>query len=114
MNEPLRVAMLSEHANPLSLLGGEDAGGQNVYVTEISRNLAEHGFAVDIFVRRGSPHVDQVVPVASGVRIVHLDAGPPEFLLKDALWPYMPAFRDAFSRFQLRHGARYDVLHGKE
>ena len=28
----LRVAMVSEHANPLAPLGSPDAGGQNVYV----------------------------------------------------------------------------------
>ena len=28
----MRVAMISEHASPLAVLGGVDAGGQNVYV----------------------------------------------------------------------------------
>jgi D-inositol-3-phosphate glycosyltransferase len=29
---PMKVAMVSEHASPLAVLGGEDAGGQNVHV----------------------------------------------------------------------------------
>src|SRR5438067_401595 len=33
---PRRIAFLSEHASPLALLGGEDAGGQNVYIDEVS------------------------------------------------------------------------------
>ena len=28
----MRIAMVSEHASPLAVLGGVDAGGQNVHV----------------------------------------------------------------------------------
>ena len=106
-----RVAFLSEHASPLALLGSEDAGGQNVYVDEVSRNLARHGYQVDIFTRRDNRTTPDVVPWAPGVRVVHLPAGPPGFILKDDIWPHMPAFRDAFLRYQSRYG-RYDVIHG--
>src|SRR5579884_2585213 len=109
---PLRVAFFSEHASPAALLGGQDAGGQNVYVDEVSRNLVRHGFQVDVFTRRDSLDTPEIQPWAPGVRIVNLGAGPRRFLLKDDLWPYMPAFRDAFLRFAARDGARYDVLHG--
>src|SRR4051812_46259598 len=40
---PLRIALISEHASPAALLGGEDAGGQNVYVDEVSRELTRVG-----------------------------------------------------------------------
>ena len=52
MNRALRIAFLSEHASPAALLGGEDAGGQNVYVDEVSRQLGRLGHAVDVFTRR--------------------------------------------------------------
>ncbi|MGZ3681134.1 MAG: glycosyltransferase [Ktedonobacterales bacterium] len=107
-----RIAFLSEHASPLALRGGVDAGGQNVYVDEVSRNLAHLGYAVDIFTRRDAQDVPEVVDWAPGVRVVHLRAGPDRFLLKDELWPYMPAFRDALLHFMRRQGIRYDVLHG--
>ena len=32
----MRIAMGSEHASPLAVLGGVDAGGQNVHVATIS------------------------------------------------------------------------------
>ncbi len=112
MRRDRRIAFLSEHASPLALLGGQDAGGQNVYVDEASRNLARLGYAVDVFTRKDVPDAPEIVEWAPGVRVVHLPAGPAEFLLKDALWPYMPEFRDALARFACREGVRYDVLHG--
>lgn len=107
-----RVAFFSEHASPAALLGGQDAGGQNVYVDEVSRCLARLGFQVDVFTRRDNPATPDAQRWASGVRIVNLTAGPRRFLPKDDLWPYMPEFREAFLRFTGRDGARYDVLHG--
>ena len=107
-----RIAFLSEHASPVALLGGQDSGGQNVYVDEVSRNLARLGYAVDIFTRRDDPAAPEVRDWAPGVRVINLDAGPDGFLLKDDLWPHMPAFRDSFLRFAAREGASYDLIHG--
>jgi len=112
MEQPTRVAFISEHASPLALLGSVDAGGQNVYVDEVSRNLGRLGYLVDVFSRRDSIDVPEVVQWAPNVRVVHLQAGPPSFVLKDDLWPLMPAFRDAFLGFMAREGVRYDLLHG--
>ncbi|MFN8472465.1 MAG: glycosyltransferase [Anaerolineae bacterium] len=112
MNRPVRIAFISEHASPMALLGSEDAGGQNVYVDEVSRNLGKLGHSVDVFTRRDNPGAPEVVEWAPGVRIVNLAVGPAEFMLKDNLWPLMPAFRDALLQFMLRDGARYDVVHG--
>src|SRR5215210_8515465 len=102
-----RIAFLSEHASPLALRGGQDAGGQNVYVDEVSRNLGELGYAVDIFTRRDNPDAPEVVDWAQGVRIVHLAAGPPRFLLKDELWQFMPEFCKAAQDFMARDGVAY-------
>ena len=112
MDRQTRIAFLSEHASPLALLGGEDAGGQNVYVDEVSRNLARRGYAVDVFTRRDNPDMPEVVEWSPGVRVVHLDAGPAKFIPKDALWSLMPDFRDAFLHFMERDEARYDLIHG--
>jgi D-inositol-3-phosphate glycosyltransferase len=107
-----RIAFLSEHASPIARLGGQDAGGQNVYVDEVSRNLGQLGYQVDVFTRRDSVDLPEVVDWAHGVRVVHLNAGPPETLLKDQLWPLMPEFRDSLLRFMRRNGIDYDLLHG--
>ena len=39
-----RIAFISEHASPLATLGGIDNGGQNVYVAELSTELARKGY----------------------------------------------------------------------
>ncbi|MFN8589864.1 MAG: glycosyltransferase [Thermomicrobiales bacterium] len=107
----MRVAMLSEHASPLALLGGVDAGGQNVYIDAVSRELAALGCTVDVFTRRDDPARPQSVPWADGVQVIHVPAGPECWLPKDDLWPHMPAFRDGIDRFA-RLGPQYDVIHG--
>jgi len=107
-----RVAFLSEHASPLARRGGADAGGQNVYVDEVSRHLARLGYAVDVFTRRDDPGLPEVVDEGQGVRVVNLAVGPARHVPKDDLWPLMPAFRDALIDFAARDERRYDVLHG--
>ena len=41
-----RIAMLSAHTSPLEQPGTGDAGGMNVYVLELSRQLAARGIEV--------------------------------------------------------------------
>ena len=77
MKRPIRIAFLSEHASPLALLGSQDAGGQNVYVDELSRQLGHLGYAVDVFTRRDSGAAPEVVAWAPGVRVINLAVGPP-------------------------------------
>lgn len=112
MERLTRVAFFSEHASPVARLGGADAGGQNVYVDEVSRNLARRGYAVDVFTRRDNPETAEIIEWAPGVRVVNLKAGPVQPRPKDELWPFMPEFRDAFLRFMVQDEAKYDVLHG--
>jgi glycosyltransferase involved in cell wall biosynthesis len=108
----LRVAMLSEHASPVDLLGGVDAGGQNVYVDAVSRGLGDQGIAVDVFTRRADDDRPEVMEWAPRVRVIHVEAGPRRWLAKDGLWPLMPVFREHISRFAAREGVRYDLVHG--
>jgi glycosyltransferase involved in cell wall biosynthesis len=108
----MRVAFISEHASPAALLGGEDAGGQNVYVDEVARGLGRLGLRVDVFTRWDCADAASVIQWAPRVRIVNLPVGPPRLVPKDELWPLMPAFRDELIRFAIRDGVRYDVIHG--
>jgi glycosyltransferase involved in cell wall biosynthesis len=112
MDRPTRIAFLSEHASPVALLGGADAGGQNVYVDEVSRNLALRGYAVDVFTRRDNPDIPEIIEWAPGVRVINLLAGPPQPRPKDELWPFMGDFRDSLLRFRLLDEVHYDLIHG--
>ncbi|MBV9259502.1 MAG: glycosyltransferase [Ktedonobacteraceae bacterium] len=112
MDRPTRIAFLSEHASPVALLGGADAGGQNVYVDEVSRNLALRGYAVDVFTRRDNPDAPEIIEWAPGVRVINLLAGPPQPRPKDELWPFMKELRDSLLLFALHDEVRYDLVHG--
>jgi D-inositol-3-phosphate glycosyltransferase len=112
MDRPTRIAFLSEHASPTAVLGGADAGGQNVYVDEVSRNLARRGYAVDVFTRRDSIDTPEIIEWGPGVRVVNLKAGPFQCRPKDELWPFMPEFRDSLLYFMERDEVQYDLLHG--
>jgi len=108
----MNIAMISEHASPAALLGGVDAGGQNVYVDEIARALAALGHHVDVYTRREQDAAPDIRIWGDGVRIIDLAAGPPKRIPKDDIWPYMPALRDELLRFMHRHRVRYQLVHG--
>jgi D-inositol-3-phosphate glycosyltransferase len=88
----MRVAMVSEHASPLAVLGGVDAGGQNVHVAALSEALVRRGCDVRVHTRRDDVRLPREVATAGGVVVDHVRAGPPTSISKDLLLPHMPAF----------------------
>ncbi len=109
---PRRVAMLSVHTSPLDQPGTGDAGGMNVYVVELSRQLAAQGIEVEIFTRATSGEQPPVVELNDGVRVRHVVAGPFEGLSKGEL----PGQLCTFARDVLRTEASYapgyyDMIH---
>ncbi|HWH01609.1 MAG TPA: glycosyltransferase [Pilimelia sp.] len=88
----MRIAMISEHASPLAVLGGEDAGGQNTHVAELATALARLGHDIRVYTRRDGPDLPSMVKMGEGVVVAHVPAGPAEVLPKDALLPYMKDF----------------------
>jgi glycosyltransferase involved in cell wall biosynthesis len=107
----MRIALISEHASPLATLGGVDSGGQNVYVGQIARHLAAFGHEVDVFTRRDDEGLRQVEELGERVRVVHLGAGPPSYVRKEELLPFMDEFAAEFLRFSRRSRGAYDIIH---
>ena len=64
--------MISLHTSPLDQPGTGDAGGMNVYVIELSRQLAQQGIEVDIFTRATTSALPPVVEAFDGVRVRHV------------------------------------------
>jgi D-inositol-3-phosphate glycosyltransferase len=105
----MKIAMVSEHASPLAQLGGPDAGGQNVYVAQLAKQLARRGHDVTVYTRRDSPELPEQVVTDVGVKVVHVPAGPPAPIPKDELLPYMTEFGSWLARrWAVR---RPDVVH---
>lgn len=90
----MRIALVSEHANPLATLGSVDAGGQNVHVAELAAGLADRGHDVTVFTRRDNTSAPVRVTAPDGYVVEHVPAGPPSDIPKDELLQYMPAFAD--------------------
>ncbi|MBA2444714.1 MAG: D-inositol-3-phosphate glycosyltransferase [Nocardioidaceae bacterium] len=112
IRSPRRVAMLSVHTSPLDQPGTGDAGGMNVYIVELSRQLAAAGIEVEIFTRATSRDLDAVVELAPGIVVRRVIAGPLQGLTKAEL----PAQLCTFAREVLRTEATYepgyyDIIH---
>lgn len=104
-----KIALISDHASPLAVLGGVDSGGQNVYVAQVARHLAASGYWVDVFTRRDDAELPETVMWEDNLRVLHVPAGPARFVAKEELLQYMPAFTDYVAHWCGRE--RYDLLH---
>jgi D-inositol-3-phosphate glycosyltransferase len=105
-----RIAQLSYHTSPVAALGGRVSGGMNVYVLELSRELARQGHHVDIFTRRegDGPAVEILEP---GLRLVQIEAGPVEPVEKEDLPAHLGDFIRNLLRFVAGEPRPYDVVH---
>jgi glycosyltransferase involved in cell wall biosynthesis len=106
-----RIAFISEHASPLAILGGVDNGGQNVYVAELAKELAEDGYSVDIFTRKENTQQAELIDWLPGIRVIHIKAGPSAIVEKENLLVHMEEFRDNMLFFISRQRLRYDLIH---
>jgi D-inositol-3-phosphate glycosyltransferase len=107
----LRIAMISEHASPLAMLGGVDAGGQNIHVAELSTALARRGHDVRVYTRRDAADAPQRVPLRDGVVVEHVPAGPAQVIAKDELLPFMGEFGRWLAARWARGDFTPDVVH---
>ncbi len=107
-----RVAMLSVHTSPLDQPGTGDAGGMNVYIVELSKQLAASGVEVEIFTRATSGLLPPVVQVAPGIAVRHVIAGPLEGLTKAELPAQLCTFaRGLLSTEAAYEPGYYDLIH---
>ncbi|MDY7077657.1 MAG: glycosyltransferase [Chloroflexota bacterium] len=125
----LRVAMLSVHTCPLATLGGKETGGMNVYVRDLSRELARRGHHVDVYTRLQDPNVPCIIDgtrnrifseklgsshtkgLGRRVRVIHVPAGPKQPYSKHLVYDHLPEFVEGVLAQTKRDDVRYDVLH---
>ena len=106
-----KVALVSEHASPLALTGGVDSGGQNIYVANVAKQLAQSGYTVDIFTRRDNLLQPAIVKWKHNIRVIHVAAGPAKFIPKEQMLPYMEEFGTYLHTFFSSQKRPYDVIH---
>lgn len=109
---PRRIAMLSVHTSPLHQPGKGDAGGMNVYIVELAKQLAKQGTEVEIFTRATAGALARQVELAPGVLVRHVDAGPYEGLSKEELPAQLCAFTHGVMGIWAAQPAGYfDIVH---
>ena len=100
------------HTSPLDQPGTGDAGGLNVYVVEVAKQLARRGIEVEIFTRAVCPDALPVVELAPGVLVRNVVAGPFEELDKNSLPGQICPFTFGVLRTEAAFApGRYDLLH---
>jgi D-inositol-3-phosphate glycosyltransferase len=112
MANGLEIAMLSVHTCPLAMLGGKETGGMNVYVRELSHELARRGHRVDVYTRSQNPDLPRISHgLGPGARVIHLPAGPEEPYDKHRVYDHLPQFVEGALAQAAADDAAYQVLH---
>ena len=104
------LAVLSMHTSPLAQPGTGDGGGMNVYVRELAAALARAGVECDVYTRSYRPGLAPVVAVEPGLRVHHVEAGPPAGVAKEALPELVEEFTAGVLDRMLA-GAPADAIH---
>jgi len=100
------------HTSPLDQPGTGDAGGLNVYVVEVAKQLARRGIEVEIFTRAVCPDTPPAVELVPGVLVRNVVAGPFEELDKNSLPGQICPFTFGVLRTEAAFApGRYDLLH---
>ena len=105
------IALISVHGDPAAAIGGEEAGGQNVYVRNIGEKLAALGWQVDMFTRKTDSDQPTIVQHSPYCRTIRIKAGPESFIPRDHLFSYMPEFLDSFLVWQDKERIIYPLIH---
>lgn len=88
----MRIALVSEHASPLTEPGASGAGSLTLHVAGLATALSALGHHVVVYTRRDHPHVPQRVRTADGYEVVHVPAGPATKLSGEEVLAYIGDF----------------------
>ena len=106
------IAMLSMHTSPLDMPGSNrDAGGLNVYINQLTRELGQSQNVIDIFTRRTNKHTPKIVQISPQVRVIHIQAGPSVPIQKHEMYQYTADFARHIDEFRCIENTHYDMLH---
>lgn len=106
-----QIALISVHGDPAIDIGGEEAGGQNVYVRQVGETLAELGWDVDMFTRQSDQRNAQVVQHQEFCRTIRLTAGPETFIPRQEIFEHCDQFVEEFLKLARQENRRYALIH---
>lgn len=124
MEQGLYIPLVSIHglirSHTLELGHNADTGGQTKYVVELAAALAqcEDVAQVDLFTRRiedegySEDYAQPTEQISENARIVRIDCGPPGYLRKELLYPYLDDFIEGARCFIETEGLMPALFHG--
>ena len=105
-----RIAVISYHTCPLSDEKDIEIGGMNVYVLELSKELAKKGFAIDIFTRQVEKESPKIVTIYPNLRVIHIKAGKITKIRKNELIKLIPEFLENLYKFIRENKLSLDLV----
>jgi glycosyltransferase involved in cell wall biosynthesis len=72
----MKIALVAQHAAPLSPRAGSGPENDDIGLSELSRKLAEHGHTVTIYAQKQQADAPGRAELSAGVRVENIDAGP--------------------------------------
>jgi sucrose-phosphate synthase len=117
------IVLISVHglirSNDLELGRDADTGGQTKYVIDLAKALAEHKDVdkVDLITRRivdenvSKDYSNPVEKLTKNVRIIRIDAGPEEYILKEQLWDHLDSFVDNLTSWLNKQPKMPNIVH---
>jgi len=106
-----RVAMFGIHSDPLAPLGSQEAGGQNIYIHSLVKELDKRGWAIDVFTRHDQLHKKNIAFIGRQSRVIRLKGGPIKHLPKTELFDHFPELYRNFLNF-IGQQNPYAIFHG--
>ena len=103
--------MFSIHSDPLAPLGSQEAGGQNIYIYSLMKELDKKGWSIDVYTRWDEPHEKSVSSLGKRSRVIRLKGGPVKYVPKNQLFDH---FEELYSNFLnvIDHQNPYALFHG--
>ncbi len=109
VDKRLAILIISDHSDPMAPPGGEQTGGQNVYVHNLASRLAEKHCDVHVFTRLNDPRRPLKEKSPDGYTVFRIPLGPEGFLPKEEFARYVPSFVQQIRAHADRFS--YDVIH---
>jgi len=110
-NNRHQIALISVHGDPAVDIGGEEAGGQNVYVRQVGEALAQLGWDVDLFTRKTDENQSQIVQHQNDCRTIRINAGPETFIPRQEIFEHAQGFVEQLTQFSRQQGRSYSLIH---
>ncbi|QDZ40566.1 glycosyltransferase family 1 protein [Euhalothece natronophila Z-M001] len=110
-NNRQQIALISVHGDPAVDIGGEEAGGQNVYVRQVGEALAQLGWEVDMFTRKTDVNQPNIVQHQDHCRTIRISAGPETFIPRQEIFEHCDRVVEGIIKFARQEGREYSLLH---